>query len=161
MKNIDQSIFRGYDIRGIYPKEINEKSAFLIGQAFVEFLKKTSKKKALNIIVGRDGRLSSPILSKKLIQGIIERGANVIDIGLSTSPMLYWATAFYKLDGGIETSASHNPSQYNGFKLVREKSIPIGDQTGLRKIKELTQIKLSKSSKKGKIKKKEILKDYL
>ena len=126
MSKVNPNIFRAYDIRGIYPKEINEEVAYKIGQAFVQFLsslKAKSKKQKLNIVVGRDNRISSPLLQKSLVQGIIDSGAKVIDIGFSTTPMLYFATAHYKFDGGIEISASHNPSRYNGFKLVREKRI--------------------------------------
>jgi len=152
-------IFRAYDIRGKYPQEIQEETAYKIGQAFVKFL----NKKRLNIVVGRDGRLSSPNLKKNLIKGIINSGANVIDIGLSTSPMFYFGVAHFKFDGGINITASHNPPQYNGFKMVREKAIPINEKTGLQEIKrlieEINEAKFPK--KKGKLIKKSILKDYL
>ena len=131
---IAPNIFRAYDIRGIYPKELDEKAAYLIGRAFVKFL----NKKNLRIAVGRDGRLSSPSLFKFLTKGITCQGANVIDIGLSTTPMLYFAVAHFKFDGGINITASHLPSEYNGFKLVREKAIPISEKTGLKEIKKLT-----------------------
>ncbi len=154
---INPAIFRAYDIRGIYPHELNERVAYLIGSAFVKFLKKTN----LNIVVGRDNRLSSPSLFSALTKGIIDQGANVIDIGLSTTPMLYFATAYFKSDGGIEISASHNPPQYNGFKLVKKEAIPIGEKSGIKEIKGLVLGARFKSSKRGKIMKNKVLKEYL
>lgn len=155
---INPEIFRPYDIRGIYPTTINENVAYLIGRAFVKFLKKTKPQ----IVVGRDNRLSSLPLFKKLTQGIIEEKGNVINIGLSTTPMLYWTVAHYGFDGGIEISASHNPPQYNGFKLVRENAIPISEKTGLENIKNLSSLEFKKTTKEtGKIILKNILKDYI
>jgi len=154
---VNPKIFKAYDIRGIYPKEINSEVAYLIGRAFVKFL----KKKKLKIVVGRDNRLSSPILHQNLVRGMVDSGATVIDIGLSTTPMLYWACAHYKLDGGINVTASHNPSEYNGFKIVREKAIPVSEKTGLKKIKALIGDKLPLSGIKGKIKRKKVLHPYL
>ncbi len=158
---INTEIFRAYDIRGIYPSTINEEAAYSIGQAFVKFLKKRKPK----IVVGRDGRLSTPKLFRGLTRGIIEQGGNVIDIGLSITPMLYFATAHFKFDGGISITASHNPQEYNGFKFVREKAIPISEKTGLKEIKKLTK-KLASfrgpvATKPGNIVKKEVLKEYL
>jgi len=161
---INPSIFHAYDIRGIYPEEINTKAAYLIGRSFVNFLKKENPK----IVVGRDNRLSSPALFKSLVRGIIEQGGNIIDIGLSTTPMLYFAVAHYKFNGGIEITASHNPPQYNGFKIVREKAIPIGEKTGLKEIKnliqELEELKFQKPRilrRRGKIISKRILPEYI
>ena len=154
---INPNIFKAYDIRGIYPKEINEETAYLIGRAYINFLNKKSPK----IVVGRDNRLSSPRLFKALTRGIIEQGANVIDIGLSTTPMLYFSVANFKFDGGINITASHNPFQYNGFKIVKEKAIPISEKTGLREIQKLAGKPGFLSPKFGSLRKKNILKDYL
>lgn len=153
--NINPNIFRAYDIRGVYPQELNPDAAYSIGQAFVKFLKKPRPK----VVVGRDNRLSSPILHQSLIKGITEAGADVIDIGLSTTPMFYFAVAHDGYDGGVIVTASHNPSQYNGFKMVREKAMPISEETGLKEIRNLTRsdrIRL-----KGQVFKKEIVKDYI
>jgi len=151
-------IFRAYDIRGNYPLTINEDWAYLIGRAFVKFLKKPRP----NIVVGRDNRLSSLALFKGLTKGLTFQGANVIDIGLSITPMLYWACAHYNFDGGIMITASHLGKEFNGFKLVREKNIPISEKTGLKEIKIFTTKPGNKLiSKPGKITKKEVLKDYL
>lgn len=165
---VNSSIFRAYDIRGIYPGEINANTAYLIGRAYVKFLNKKSPK----IVVGQDNRLSSPLLFKNLVQGIRDEGGNVIDIGLSTTPMLYFAVAYFKFDGGIEISASHNPSQYNGFKMVREKAIPISEKSGIKEIKNLVLKGFQsarrplrepsfKTTKKGKITEKAVLKEYV
>jgi len=153
---INSNIFRAYDIRGVYPSAINKDSAYLIGRAFVEFLRKPKP----NIVIGRDNRLSSSDLFKGLSKGITDQGASVIDIGLSTTPMLYWACGFYGYDGGINITASHNPKEQNGFKLVREKVVPISRKTGLKQIYNLTKSRFVKS-KKGKISKNRVLKDYL
>lgn len=156
---INSDIFKAYDIRGIYPSEINEETAYLIGQAFPKFLNKKKPK----IIVGRDNRFSSETLFNNLASGLIEKGANVINIGLSTTPMLYWACAYYNFDGGIMITASHLEKEFNGFKIVKEKAIPVSEKSGLKKIKSIIKKnkKTSSLSKKGKIIKKEILKDYL
>lgn len=159
MARLNPSIFKSYDIRGLYTDELDEEVAYKIGRAFVRFLNQSKA----NIAVGRDGRLSSPSLFKALVKGITEEGGKVIDVGLSSTPMLYFAVAQYKFDGGIEITASHNPSKYNGFKFVREKAIAISENTGLKEIKNLVS-KMEKSSSekpKGKVIKKEILKDYI
>lgn len=158
---VNPNIFRAYDIRGIYPEEINEEAAYLIGRAFVKFL---NKPKA-NIVVGRDNRLSSPALFKNLVKGITDQGANVIDIGLSTTPMFYFATAYYGFDGGVEISASHNPPQYNGFKLVREGAISVSGESGIKEIQKMVQKGKSaswrKRKKEGKVFKKKVISEYV
>jgi len=154
---INPNIFKAYDIRGIYPSEINGKVAYLIGRAFVQFL----ARKKPNVVVGRDNRLSSKSLAKNLIKGILYQGGNVIDIGLSTSPMLDFAVAHFNFDGGIEITASHNPPEYNGFKLLRERAISIGQGIGLGKIKKLVIKGKFLKKKKGNFFKKVVLTDYL
>ena len=163
-KKIEPAIFKAYDIRGIYPKEVNPKTAEIIGRAFVKFLKKKRKKK-LNIVIGRDNRISSPQLALALKKGILEEGANIIDIGLASTPMFYFAVWHYKYDGGVQVTASHNPPEYNGFKIVREKAGVVGRNTGLTEIKKIA-LKLEKERsksfpKRGSSRKRNILKDYL
>jgi len=164
MPEINPTIFKAYDIRGTYPKELNSKTAEIIGRAFVRFLRK-SKDRKLNIVVGRDNRLSSPIVSRALKRGILAEGADVIDIGLSSTPMFYFAVWKYGYDGGVQVTASHNPPEYNGFKMVREDAEMIGENTGLKEIKETTlrleREKINKSSTKGSLRKKKILKEYI
>jgi phosphomannomutase len=154
------SIFKAYDIRGIYQKDFDKETAYKIGRAFVRFM--SGGKNKLNIAIGRDNRVSSPEIGKYLIEGITDEGANVTDIGLATTPMLYFAVANYNFDAGIEITASHNPKEYNGFKMVKEKAVPISGETGIQEIKEiiLNLNKEAKKGNKGEIVKKEILKDY-
>jgi len=154
---ISSDIFRAYDIRGIYPEEINENAAYLIGRAYVKFLKKLKP----NIAVGQDGRLSTPKLFKWLSKGITDQGGNTVDVGLSITPMLYFAVAHFKFDGGINITASHNPPEYNGFKLVREKAIPVSEKTGIREIKDLVLKSKFEKVKRGKIFEKQVSKEYL
>lgn len=114
--NINKYIFRGYDIRGIYNEDLNEDVAYTIGKAYGTLLIKDYNQSA--VIVGHDNRVSSPLLSKALIDGITSTGVNVIDIGLVTSPMLYYANELYNIHAGIMVTASHNPKEYNGFKIA-------------------------------------------
>jgi len=158
---INPSIFKAYDIRGIYPSELNEEAAYKIAYAFILFLRKKQKNRWQKIVVGRDNRLSSLALQKSVIKGIRDAGANAIDIGLATTPMFYFAVAHYGFNGGIQVSASHNPPQWNGLKLVREGARPIGSKTGLQEIRQFTQRDLSKNAKGGRIIKKNILREYL
>lgn len=140
------SIFKAYDIRGIYPNELNEELAYKIGRAFVDFL---SCKK---VVVGYDIRESSPKIVDSIIKGITDQGADVIDIGLCTTPMCYYANGKLKSDASIMITASHNPGEYNGFKLCREDAIPISGDTGIKAIEKLVlENKFKKVSKKGKI----------
>jgi len=154
---INSKIFKAYDIRGIYPDDLNEEIAYLIGSAYVKFLRKERPK----IAVGRDNRLSSPFLFKSLVRGMTEQGATVVDIGLSTSPMFYWTIAFFKFDGGIDITASHNPPEYNGFKMVRERAKPISEDTGIKEIQKMVLKGKFEKKTKGKIVKKKVLKDYI
>jgi len=158
---INPEIFKPYDIRGVYPKQINEKIAFEIGRAFVQFLKRKKRKKT-KIIVGRDNRISSSSLARGLKQGIKTQNAQIVDIGLSTTPMLYFGINLLNADGGVMVSASHNPAEYNGFKLTREKAIPISENTGIQEIKKIIiQKSFKRSSSKGEEKKKRIMREYI
>ncbi len=111
---VDKSIFRSYDIRGIYPSQLNEDIAAKIGRAFVDY---TGTKK---IAVGYDGRISGPTLLKSLSEGIVSQGADVYDIGQTPTEGIYFALGNYDFDGAIITTASHNPKKYNGFKMIKK-----------------------------------------
>lgn len=113
--NINKNIFREYDIRGIYGQDLNEDVAYTIGKAFGSYIQNKGIK---DTIIGHDNRLSSPILSDALIKGILETGVNVINIGLVTTPMYYYARKFYNMKTGIMITASHNPKDDNGFKMA-------------------------------------------
>lgn len=131
------SIFKTYDIRGIYPDQFDEELIYKIGKSFVQILKEETLKEKLTIVIGRDMRLSSPSLSKKLIQGIIDAGSDVIDIGLVSTPTFYYSIGEFKADGGLQVSASHNPKEYNGVKAVRANAYPMGLNNGLDKVRDL------------------------
>ncbi|MDP7140851.1 MAG: phosphomannomutase/phosphoglucomutase [Candidatus Woesearchaeota archaeon] len=150
-------IFKAYDIRGVYPDDLDEDKAYKIGRAFIKLLKKEdSNKSKLTVVVSRDMRLSSPSLSKEVIKGITDEGADVVDIGLSSTPTFYYAVAKYGYDGGLQVSASHNPKEYNGIKVVRAKAFPVGLENGLDKIKEIClKDNFSEPKEKGNVSKKE------
>lgn len=151
------TIFKAYDIRGLYPQEINEDIAYNIGRAFVDFLG------AKKIVVGRDMRTSSPAIFEQLARGINEQGADIYDIGMSTTDMYYFAVEHLGADAGIMITASHNPGQYNGLKLVRQHAIPIGGESGIKDIEKLYHAGEFKSSEHtGQIIQKEgILEEYV
>lgn len=129
------SIFKAYDIRGKYPSELDKAKALAIGWATARFIRRHEKTAgAPKIAVGRDVRLSSKSLSDNLIRGLLAGGARVTDIGLATTPMSYFACGFYKFDGSVMVTASHNPPEYNGFKICRAKARALSENTGLREI---------------------------
>ncbi|MCK5416209.1 phosphomannomutase/phosphoglucomutase [Candidatus Parcubacteria bacterium] len=153
---LDKNIFKAYDVRGVYPNEINEDVVYKIGRAFVEFLG------AKKVAIGCDIRKSSPSLVKELIRGIIEGGADVYDLGLATTPMIYFASGKLKVDGAIILTASHNPGKYNGVKLCRAKAIPIGANSGLLDVKKLVlENNFQIIEKQGEIIKKDIKDEYI
>ena len=115
----DPTILRSYDIRGIYEKTLNKEDAFMLGFFYgITVKKKIPTKENPLIVIGMDGRLSSPILEENLNAGLEKSGCEVYRIGLSPTPMLYFASHFFKADGAIQITGSHNPKDYNGFKIV-------------------------------------------
>lgn len=136
-----ENIFKSYDIRGIYPTELNEENIVSIVRAIYKFFQiSINSNEPLKIVVGRDMRLSSPSLFEKATQALVEIGAQVIDIGVVSTPTFYFAVNNYGYDGGFQISASHNPKEYNGLKIVRkvEKGIlKIGKPTGMEDIKKM------------------------
>jgi phosphomannomutase len=125
------SIFKAYDIRGIVPDELGPDDAHRIGRAAARFLG------ASVLVIGCDARTHSPLLKEALLRGIQEEGVDVLDIGLAATPMLYFAVDHLLAGGGIMLTASHNPAEYNGFKICREHAIPVGEASGLREIERL------------------------
>jgi phosphomannomutase len=125
--------FKAYDLRGRVPEELNEDVAYRIGRAYAEFVKPRK------VIVGRHIRLSSELLGKALEQGLLDSGVDVYDIGLCGTEIVYFATFFKEMDGGIMVTASHNPPDYNGMKFVREGSRPISGDNGLQDIRALAE----------------------
>jgi len=139
------NVFHDYDIRGIYPEEINEDLAFKIGNAIAVYLK------ADQIIVGEDARESSSSLSKAILDGIISAGSDAIYIGQCTTPLFYFATTHLRSGGGIMITASHNPKDYNGFKVVNSNGEPLGYDGGLKDIELLIEQEPVIGRNKGKI----------
>lgn len=153
---INELIFKAYDIRGIYPEDIDNEIAYRIGRAFVSFLK------VKNIAVGRDMRVSSPDIAKAFSKGVIDQGGNVTDFGMVGTDMLYVGVAMYGFDGGVMITASHNPKQYNGMKLVKERAIPLSGDTGIQDIKKMVIAnKFENVEKTGNLYNKNIWADYV
>jgi phosphomannomutase len=125
------TIFKAYDIRGIYPEQLDEDTIFRIGKAYADILIDELAKDAITIAVGQDMRTSSPSLADSIIRGITEQGVNVVDIGLASTPTFYYAVTNLGLDGGMQVSASHNPKEYNGVKIVGRKALPVGYDSGI------------------------------
>ncbi len=131
---INSEIFKAYDIRGIYGQDFNDEAAYKIGQAYVALRKQDADfvfDKKIKVAVGMDMRISSPQLKVALISGLVDAGADVFDFGLVSSPAFYFSVSKYNLDGGVMISASHNPKEWNGFKVVRGKAAPVSGDTGL------------------------------
>jgi phosphomannomutase len=129
--SISPDIFKAYDVRGLYPGEINEDAARLIGRAFVAYLG------AGRIAVSRDMRVSSPALAAAFIEGARAQGADVVDYGLAATDMLYFAVARGGFDGGAQITASHNPGKYNGVKMVRKEAFPLSGDAGIGDIRDM------------------------
>jgi phosphomannomutase len=139
--------FHAYDIRGIYNKDFNKYDAYRIGYHLVGLLN-TDK-----VLVGRDVRTSSPEIFEYLSNGITDAGADVYDIGLATTPMVYYSTAKYGFKASVQITASHNSKEYNGMKVSRENALPVGYDTGLNEIEQRIKANAPtpKSTKKGRI----------
>lgn len=129
---INPTIFKTYDVRGIYPDELDPETAYWIGRAFGKYLKDDLKKTLpTRVVLGQDMRISSPFLAREVARGLNDEGLDVADIGRVPSPAFYHAVAFQDFAGGVMVTASHNPKDYNGFKFCREQAIPIAQGTGL------------------------------
>lgn len=126
--SISPSIFKAYDVRAIYPTELNEDAAYKIGRAYVAYLNAT------RIAVSRDMRVSSPTLAAAFIEGARFQGADVVDYGMMATDMLYFAVVKGDFEGGAQITASHNPKQYNGVKMVRREAFPLSGDAGIGEI---------------------------
>jgi len=135
------NIFRAYDVRGIYPEEVNTDIAKRVGNAVAIHLKapSTHSGQTRTIVVGEDGRISSPELRQAVIKGITSAGADAVYIGQCTTPLFYFSINKLNADGGIMVTASHNPPQYNGFKIVGPKAVPVSSDSGLLDIQKITE----------------------
>ena len=149
--------FHAYDIRGIYNVDFDKETAYKVGYFLPELLA------ADKVLVGRDARVSSPEIHDYLLKGITDAGADVYDVGLSTTPMVYWGTANYGFKASVQITASHNPAEYNGLKVSRENALPVGLDTGLGQIKEWIESgrPTPAAAVPGKVYEKDIKKDYV
>src|SRR6185436_3838223 len=129
--SISPDIFKAYDVRGLYPAEINEDAAGLIGRGFVAYLG------ARRIAVSRDMRVSSPTIAAAFIEGARAQGADVVDFGMAGTDMLYFTVASQGFEGGAQITASHNPGAYNGIKMVRREAFPLSGEAGIGEIRDM------------------------
>ncbi len=149
--------FHAYDIRGIYNVDFDKDTAYKVGYFLPELLE------ADKVLVGRDARVSSDEIHEYLLKGITDAGADVYDVGLSTTPMVYFGTANYGFKASVQITASHNPAEYNGMKVSRENALPVGLATGLGQIREWIEggRPCPVAAEPGKVYQKDIKKDYL
>lgn len=141
--NIPEKIFKSYDIRGVYPTDLNEEMAVSIARAIYVFLTKDRPEDEgpIKIVIGQDMRISSPAMFEAISQTLVKCGAEVIDIGVVSTPTVYFTVHYYKYDAGIQISASHNPGDYNGIKMVKNTPnglLKIGKPTGMEDIKSMS-----------------------
>ncbi|MBI2411562.1 MAG: phosphomannomutase/phosphoglucomutase [Candidatus Kerfeldbacteria bacterium] len=132
-----ESIFKAYDIRGIYQEELTEDVALRSARAFATRIQKEEGREDLTFVVGQDMRLSSPALQAAVVEGLTKQGVNVVDIGLVSTPAFYFGVAKFGYDGGIMITASHNPGEYNGLKMVRRGAAPVSRESGIMEMKEM------------------------
>ena len=151
------ALFKAYDVRGTVPDELNPEVAYGIGRAIATFIG------AECLAVGRDARAHSPELTEALVRGINDEGVDVYDLGLVATPMLYYAVGELGAGGGVMVTASHNPAEYNGFKVCRESAIPIGEDSGLREIESLCEARVAEpvNAKRGKVESRDIREGYV
>ncbi len=164
---MNPEIFKAYDIRGVYPDELNEEDAWKIGHATARFLPSLIKgyergrAESTSLCVGRDMRTHSEPLAKALIEGIRSAGVGVIDLGMIDTPQMYFAINFLGTSGGVQVTASHNPAKYNGLKISGKGAIPIGVDTGLKEIKHLaTALLHTKGNPTGPLEPRELWPEY-
>jgi phosphomannomutase len=142
---LDPKVFKAYDVRGVYSTELDEQGAYAIGRAYVEQFEPR------RIAVGRDMRLSSPSMAAEAIRGASEGGADVLDLGMVGTEMVYFAVGDLELDGGIEVTASHNPKDYTGMKIVRRGALPVGGDSGLMEVRDRALAGFGESTRLGEV----------
>ena len=153
---IDPSIFKAYDVRGIYGKDLTEEVVYRIGRAAALYLN------VPEIVVSRDMRVSSPQLAAAAIRGITDQGVNVVDCGLTTTDELYFIVGYYNYPAGMMITASHNPKEYNGIKFCRAGAYPISLDTGLADIRDLAiRGNFPEPAQKGQVTHRDALDDYI
>jgi phosphomannomutase len=152
---LDPTVFKAYDVRGLYPEELDEAGAYAVGRAFVEQFSPA------RIAVGRDMRLSAPSMAAAVREGAADAGAEVLDIGMVGTEMLYFAVGDLELDGGIMVTASHNPKQYTGMKVVRRGALPVGGESGLLDVRDRAAVGAWHRAERGAIRDEDIWDRYV
>jgi phosphomannomutase len=147
---LDPKVFKAYDVRGIHGREIDEDGAYRVGRAYVQHFEPRT------IAVGRDMRVSSDSMAAAVREGAADSGADVVDIGLVGTEMLYYAVGDGGLDGGICVTASHNPKEYTGMKIVRRGALPVGGESGLLDVRDLALGELSAVARRGEIRSEDV-----
>ena len=152
---LEPKAFKAYDVRGLYPSELDEAGAYAIGRAFVEQFE------TARIAVGRDMRVSSPTMAHAVREGAADGGADVLDIGMVGTEMLYFAVGELGLDGGIAVTASHNPKEYTGMKIVRRGALPVGGESGLHDIRDRARSAQWNDATRGEIREEDIWEGFV
>jgi len=152
---LDPSVFKAYDVRGIYPSQLDEDGAYRIARAYAEHFEPRS------VAVGRDTRLSSPSVQAAATDGVADGGSDVVELGLVGTEMLYHAVAELSLDGGICVTASHNPGEYTGMKIVRRGALPVGGDSGLAEIRARAEAGFGPTSKRGTVRSEDVLPSFV
>ena len=147
---LDPKVFKAYDVRGIHPTELDEDGAYRIGRAYVEQFEPQV------IAVGRDMRLSSPSMAAAVLEGAADGGTDILDLGMIGTEMLYYAVGEHGLDGGIVVTASHNPKEYTGMKIVRRGALPVGGDSGLDDVRRRTEANFGRSTRRGHVRPEDI-----
>ncbi|MFN8186206.1 MAG: phosphomannomutase/phosphoglucomutase [Gaiellales bacterium] len=147
---LDPKVFKAYDVRGIYPSELDEVGAYSIGRAYVEHFEPKV------VAIGRDMRLSSPAMAEAAIRGAADGGADVVDIGMIGTEMLYFAVGHLGLDGGLTVTASHNPKEYTGMKIVRRGALPVGGDSGLLDVRRRAEAGFGESVRPGEVRREDV-----
>jgi phosphomannomutase len=152
---LDPAVFKAYDIRGLYETELDEDGAYRVGRAYVEHFEPRA------IAVGHDTRLSSPTMAAAFTEGAADGGADVLDIGLIGTEMMYFAVVELGLDGGACVTASHNPKEYTGMKIVRRGALPVGGDSGLAEIRSLAVTGFGPVAKRGDVRKEDVWRGFV
>ena len=152
---LDPKVFKAYDVRGIHPTELDEEGAYAIGRAYVEQFEPR------RIAVGRDMRLSAPTMAAAVIEGAADAGCDVVDIGLAGTEMVYYAVTELGLEGGIAVTASHNPKQYTGMKIVRRGALPVGGESGLNDVRDRALAGFGPTGRRGAIEQRDVTAGYV
>ncbi len=152
---LDPSVFKAYDVRGIHPTELDEDGAYRVGRAYAEHFEPRS------VAVGHDMRVSAPAMYRAVIDGIVDAGADVVELGLVGTEMLYHAVSELGLDGGICVTASHNPKEYTGMKIVRRGALPVGGDSGLAEIRARAEAGFGPATRRGSVRSEDVWSSFV